>query len=206
MLAVDRTTRRLHDGERVFDPATRAWSPAPPPAQPEALTPEAALLWLQRESGHPLRTPVGVIGPNEASDAVLATAEAVGGVLARCGLTLLCGGRRGVMTAACRGASLAGGLSIGLLPSADPATANPFASVVLPSGVGEARNAIIAQASTCLVAVGNSYGTLSEVALGLRLSKPVFGLCGAAQVEGVVHLPGPEALAAALARELLGVG
>jgi uncharacterized protein (TIGR00725 family) len=164
---------------------------------------EAALSWKQRESGRPIREPVGVIGPREATPEMLRVAEEVGALLGRSGLTLLCGGRGGVMEASCRGAVAAGGLTIGLLPETDPSLANPHVTVPIATGIGEARNALIARASRCLVAVGNSYGTLSEIALGRHFGKVVFGLCGAAEVEGVVHLDGVTALAAALAEELL---
>ncbi|WP_372398934.1 hypothetical protein ABMY26_20080 [Azospirillum sp. HJ39] len=205
MFELDRDTNRLHHAGRLFDPATQGWTAGPAPTGAEALDPEQALHWLQTRGGHPLRAPVGVIGPNEATDAALSAARATGAILARCGLTLLCGGRQGVMEAACRGAAEAGGLGIALLPGADPATANPYAGIVLASGIGEARNALIAQASHCLIAVGDSYGTLSEVALGLRLGKTVFGLAGAATVEGVRHLADPAALPEALAAHLFGL-
>ena len=106
------------------------------------------------------------------------------------GLVVTCGGRAGIMEAVCRGVSTEYGIAIGILPDADPGLANPYVSVALATGIGEARNALVARAGFCLVAVGNSYGTLSEVALGLQFGKPVFGLMGAAQVEGVIHCPG----------------
>jgi uncharacterized protein (TIGR00725 family) len=95
------------------------------------------------------------------------------------------------MEAVCRGVAARGGIAIGILPDADFNLANPYVSVALATGIGEARNAIVARAGFCLVAVGNSYGTLSEVALGLQFGKPVFGLLGAAAVEGVVHFSEP---------------
>jgi uncharacterized protein (TIGR00725 family) len=78
-------------------------------------------------------------------------------------------------------------VTIGLLPDADPSFANPHVGIVIATGIGEARNALIARASLCLVAIGDSFGTLSEVALGRQFGKPVFGLDGAAQLEGVVQ-------------------
>ena len=80
----------------------------------------------------------------------------VGAGLAAMGLTVVCGGRQGVMEATCRGAARGGGLTIGILPDADPAFANPFVGVVLATGIGEARNALIARASFCLIAIGDS--------------------------------------------------
>ena len=92
------------------------------------------------------------------------------------------------MQAVCEGVARVGGLSIGLLPEADPATANPFVSVAIATGIGEARNALIARASFCLIAIGDSFGTLSEVALGRQFGKLVIGLEGAAGVDGVQHV------------------
>ncbi len=148
----------------------------------------AALAWLQRASGRALRQPIGVIGPREATDRQLAIATEVGELLGDCRLAVLCGGRHGVMQAVCEGVARVGGLSIGLLPDADASQANPFVSVAIATGIGEARNALIARASFCVIAIGNSFGTLSEVALARQFGKPVIGLKGAAKVEGVVHV------------------
>ena len=169
-------------------------------ARPDpAAAPEAFLAWHQTRGPAPLKVPIAVIGPREATAAQLAIAEDVGALIGRCRLSLLCGGRCGVMEAAARGAFRAGGLTIGLLPGDDPATANPFISVPIATGLGEMRNAVIARAAYCLVAIGNSHGTLSEIALGLRFAKPVFGLAGAADIEGVIRLGGVDQLARALA-------
>ena len=205
MFAIDRPSGRLfHDG-RAYTPATRSWQEALLPAGAEPADPIEALAWLQRESGHPLKAPIGIIGPNEATMEQVAMAAEAGAIVGRMGLAVLCGGRQGVMEGAARGAASVGGIAIGLLPHGDPTQANPFVTVAIASGIGEARNAIIAQAGACLIAVGDSHGTLSEVALGLRLGKRVFGLAGAARVDGVVHLTTPAALPAALARELLKI-
>ena len=205
MFAIDRPSGRLfHDG-RAYTPATRSWQEALLPAGAEPADPIEALAWLQRESGHPLKAPIGIIGPNEATAEQVAMAAEAGAIVGRMGLAVLCGGRQGVMEGAARGAASVGGIAIGLLPHGDPTQANPFVTVAIASGIGEARNAIIAQAGACLIAVGDSHGTLSEVALGLRLGKRVFGLAGAARVDGVVHLTTPAALPAALARELLKI-
>jgi hypothetical protein len=147
---------------------------------------------------------VGVIGPREASPAQLAAAEAVGAGLARMGLAVVCGGRHGVMEAVCRGAAAHGGLTVGLLPDADPGLANPHVKVVLATGIGEARNALIARAALCLVAIGDSFGTLSEVAFGRQFGKLVVGLEGAAGVDGVVHVDGVPAALDAVAALVLG--
>ena len=95
-------------------------------------------------------------------------------------------------------------MSIGLLPDPDPALANPHVAYVLATGIGEARNALIARAAFCLVAIGDSFGTLSEVALGRQFGKLVIGLEGAARVPGVVHAGTPAEALALVARHALG--
>jgi uncharacterized protein (TIGR00725 family) len=110
-----------------------------------------------------------------------------------------------VMEAACRGSDAQGGLSIGLLPETEPDLANPYVTVPIATGIGEARNALVARASLCLVVIGDSYGTLSEVALGLQFGKRVFGLSGAAQVKGVRAFTSADAALDAVARVALGL-
>jgi uncharacterized protein (TIGR00725 family) len=193
---------------RRFDPATRRWESAGTMSRSDALEEVdaiAAVTWLQRESGHPLRVPIGVIGPREATDAQLAAALAVGELLGDCRLTVICGGRQGVMQAVCEGVARVGGWSIGLLPETDPAAANSFVSVAIATGIGEARNALIARASFCLIAIGDSFGTLSEVALGRQFGKLVVGLEGAAEVEGVQHVVTAREAVAMAAEAILGV-
>lgn len=207
---LDRAKRALFDAAgRRFDPDSRTWSPAGPASGAE-VDAVAAATWLQRESGRRLRVPVGVIGPRDPSEAQYAAGEAVGRGLAQMDFVVVCGGRSGVMEAACKGVAAAGGTAIGLLPDRDPSAANAYATVVLATGIGEARNAVIARTALCLVAIGDSFGTLSEVALGRQFGKLVVGLEGAPRVEGVVHVASPaEALAqvalCALGRESRGV-
>ncbi len=80
------------------------------------------------------------------------------------------------MTAVCRGARAAGGVTVGLLPGADRSSGNPYLTVALPTGLGEGRNLLLVRASDALVAVGGGFGTLSEIALALRGGVPVIGL------------------------------
>jgi uncharacterized protein (TIGR00725 family) len=203
MLELDRARGRLLDGAgRRFDAAARAWVADSGPGGTR-LSPREAVAWLQRESGAPLREPIGVIGPRTASAEQCAAAETIGAGLARMGLAVLCGGREGVMESAARGVASERGVSIGLLPEPDAHAANPHLTLVLPTGLGEARNAIIARASFCLVAIGDSYGTLSEVALGLQFGKPVFALAGAPAVSGVRPCADPDAAVDAVARLVL---
>ena len=202
---LDRMLGRLFDAEgRRFDARRRVWIDDQLPACAEVVDGIAAAAWVQRQSGAPVRVPVGVIGPREASPAQLLAAEQVGCGLAKMGLVAICGGRQGIMEAACRGATQAGGLSIGLLPEADPSFANPHVGVVIATGIGEARNALIARAALCLVVIGDSYGTLSEVALGRQFGKKVIGLEGAAKVDGVIHVDSVDQALAEVARVVLG--
>jgi len=119
---------------------------------------------------------IGVIGGSSATLEEAALAEGVGRALAEAEATLICGGRGGVMEAACRGARKAGGLTIGVLPGGDRRGANPYVEIAIATGIGYARNAIIARTADGLIAVGGSYGTLSEIGLALGFDKPVVGL------------------------------
>lgn len=190
-LLLDRARRRLfHDG-RPFDPGERRWGESTDSAgKPVGL--REAVCWLQRDSGTPCRIPVAVIGPRAATEAERQAAVALGAGLARLGLVLLCGGKGGVMEAACEGAAGAGGVSIGLLPDAEWRAANRFVTIPLATGIGEARNAIIARAALALVAVGGGYGTLSEIAFALQFGRPVLTLLDPPAVAGVVPVSSVE--------------
>ena len=142
---------------------------------------------------------MAVVGPGDAGAGAVEAAERVGRELGRRGAVLVCGGLGGVMEAACRGAKEAGGTTLGILPGSRRAEANPHVDVALTTGLGEARNALVARAADALVAVAGGYGTLSEIALALKAGKPVVGL-GSWAVEGVRPASNPEeAVAAALA-------
>jgi len=119
---------------------------------------------------------IGVIGGSSATPEEAALAEAVGRALAENGAVLICGGRGGVMEAACRGANEAGGLTIGILPGTDRKEANPYVALAIPTGIGYARNAIITRAAEAVIAVAGSFGTLSEIAFSLDFGTPVVGL------------------------------
>jgi uncharacterized protein (TIGR00725 family) len=89
---------------------------------------------------------------------------------------LVCGGLTGVMEHAARGARAAGGLTVGLLPGDDPDEANEHIDVAIATGLGHARNAILARTADGVVAVGGGLGTLSEIALALRNRRPAIGI------------------------------
>jgi uncharacterized protein (TIGR00725 family) len=126
----------------------------------------------------------------------------VGRELAARGAVLVCGGLGGVMEAACRGAKDAGGRTVGILPGTDRAAANPFVDIAIPTGLGEARNALVVGAADGLIAVGGGYGTLSEIALALKAGKRVVGL-DSWDIEGVVAVGDPAAAVAAVLDESL---
>jgi len=135
-------------------------------------------------------------GDDPASD--LDAAERVGRALAARGAVVVCGGRGGVMEAACRGAKDGGGTTLGILPGLDRADANPYVDVAVPTGLGEARNALVVRAADALIAVGGEWGTLSEIALAKRAGKRVVGLgtwelSRAGQpVDGIIAASDPE--------------
>ncbi len=150
---------------------------------------------------------VAVIGSSEASDEQIALGEQVGNGVALAGAILVCGGRGGVMEAACRGAKRNGGTTVGILPGSDRSAANPHVDIAVATGLGEARNAIVVASADAVIAVGGEFGTLSEIAFALRAGKPVVGLDtwelqrGGEPVEGVVPAEDP-AGAVALALRL----
>lgn len=117
-----------------------------------------------------------MVGAAEASSEELKHAHQAGWRLAELGAVVVCGGRGGVMEAACEGAKAAGGTTVGILPGATRAEANPFVDVAIPTGMGEMRNALVVRAADAIIAIGGKWGTLSEVALALKTGKPVFGV------------------------------
>ena len=119
---------------------------------------------------------IGVIGGRRASSKILKQAEEVGRLIADRGAVLICGGMGGVMEAACRGAKKAGGTTVGILPVTSPDKGNTYLDVIIPTGMGLARNAIIINSVDGAVAVGGSYGTLSEMAFALQKGIPLVSL------------------------------
>jgi uncharacterized protein (TIGR00725 family) len=145
---------------------------------------------------------ISVVGAGTAAEPELALAQAVGVEIARAGAVLVCGGLGGVMEAACRGARRAGGRTVGIIPGSDPAAANPWVEVVVASGIGHARNVLVVQSGDAVVALAGSHGTRSEIALALKVGRPVVALGGWDDVEGVVHAGTPQA-AVSMAQRLI---
>jgi uncharacterized protein (TIGR00725 family) len=124
----------------------------------------------------PPRAWIAIAGPGEAAPWELEAAAEAGAAVAEAGCGLVCGGLGGVMEAACRGARSRGGLTVGLLPGTDRDAANGWVVVALPTGLGEARNALVVRAADAVVAIGGGWGTLSEIALALKAGIPVVGV------------------------------
>ncbi len=123
-----------------------------------------------------MRKVIAVIGAGACDEATFQAARQVGERLAKAGCVVVNGGLGGVMDAASEGAHAAGGLVIGILPGADPADANNFVSVAVATGMGDARNAILANTAHGFVAVAGALGTLTEIAFALKRQKPVVSL------------------------------
>lgn len=142
---------------------------------------------------------VGVIGGSyNLSQDVKETIEKAGKLIANEGWIIICGGRGGVMEAIAKGAHESGGIVIGILPGASREEGNPYLTYSIPTALGHFRNFIIAQASDVLLAFEGEYGTLSEVAIGLRLGKPVVSMGGwelkgrKFKAEGIYEASSPE--------------
>lgn len=122
---------------------------------------------------------VAVCGPALCTVAESAAAREVGALLAGAGAVVLCGGYGGVMDAAAEGASGAGGLVVGILSGTDRSEASPHLGAAVATGMGQARNSILVGSADAVIAVGGSWGTLSEVAMALRRGVgPVISLGG----------------------------
>ncbi|MFI5340161.1 MAG: TIGR00725 family protein, partial [Candidatus Methylomirabilales bacterium] len=119
---------------------------------------------------------IAVIGENDPSPEIAALAEAVGAEIASAGAVLVCGGLGGVMEAACRGAHRKGGVTIGILPGTRPGDANPYVTYPIPTGLGHARNILVARSAQAVIAIGGKYGTLSEIAFAKIEGAAVIGL------------------------------
>ena len=121
-------------------------------------------------------TIIGVIGANQASDKDYKTAEEVGREVAKRKGVVICGGLGGIMEAVCRGAKSEGGLTIGIIPGFSKSEANPYVDIPVVTGMSHARNIIVVRSSDAIIAIGGSYGTLSEIAFALKLEIPIIGI------------------------------
>lgn len=119
---------------------------------------------------------LAVIGAGTCDGAVYALAMEVGREVARAGHVLLCGGLGGVMEAAARGARQERGVTVGILPTPTRHRANPHIQIAIATNMGHARNVVLAHSADAFIAVAGEYGTLSEIAIALKLGKRVVGL------------------------------
>ncbi len=132
---------------------------------------------------------IAVIGRGDCSGEEYETAETVGRLIAEDRGTVCCGGLGGVMEAACRGAKEAGGTTVGILP--DTGDGNAYLDVVVRTGLGHARNVVLVNSADAVIAVGGGYGTLSEIAIALKIGRSVYGL-STWKIEGVRACTTPE--------------
>ena len=128
----------------------------------------------------PRKICISVIGSGS-NDGVLSPqiakiANEVGREIAERGAVLICGGLGGVMEAACKGAQSEGGVTIGILPGESRQAANPYVQIPIVTGIGHARNLAVVKSAQAVIAIGGSYGTLSEISHALQSSIPVIGL------------------------------
>jgi len=130
---------------------------------------------------------IGVIGASRCSPEIAELAEEVGREIGKRGAVLICGGLGGVMESASKGVKEAGGLTIGVLPGRSKEEANGYIDVPIVTGMGHARNVIIAHSSDSIIAISGEHGTLSEIAIGLKLKKAIIGL-NTWDIEGVIKV------------------
>ena len=122
------------------------------------------------------RVRIAVCGGASSRDSALQLAFQVGGEVARAGAVLLTGGGGGVMAAANRGAAAQGGMTVAILPGAEPPQPLPDVTLPICTGIGQARNLVLVLSAEAVIAVGGEWGTLSEIALAAKHGRPVIGL------------------------------
>jgi uncharacterized protein (TIGR00725 family) len=135
---------------------------------------------------------ISVIGAGSCDKKIYGIAEEVGRLIAEKGAMLITGGLGGVMEAASKGAKEAGGITVGILPGFSKGEANPFVMVPITTGLSHARNIIVVRSADAVIAIAGEYGTLSEIAIALKLGKPVVGIKTWDNIEGVVKVNSPE--------------
>ncbi len=144
---------------------------------------------------------ISVIGSHDSTPVGDELAHEVGKIVAKVGGILICGGLKGVMESASRGAREEGGLTIGLLPGKDKKDANPFIDIALPTSIGYARNALVACSADIVIALPGSHGTNSEICYALVFDRPVIDL-GGWNIKGMIKLKSVKDLEAKL-KELI---
>jgi uncharacterized protein (TIGR00725 family) len=130
---------------------------------------------------------IGVIGGHNPTKEVEQLAHNLGKNIAKVGLKVVCGGLSGVMEAVCQGVKEENGVTIGIIPSYDKKDANKYVDIVVPTGLGYARNVLVVQTADIVVALPGEYGTLSEIAYALQFKKPVISL-GSWDIKGIIKV------------------
>jgi uncharacterized protein (TIGR00725 family) len=138
------------------------------------------------------RLKIGVVGASHCSSEVSELAREVGRRIARKGAVLLCGGLGGVMESAARGAKEEGGLTVGVLPGELAEDANPFIDLAIVTDMGHARNVILVRSCDAVIAISGGYGTLSEIAIALKVGIPCIGLKTWDPDRSVIRTESPE--------------
>ncbi len=146
---------------------------------------------------------IGVIGPGKCSGKMKEQAELLGRAIAEHGGILVCGGLGGIMEAAAKGAKEKNGMTIGIIPGDDKSEANKYIDIVIPTGIGEARNLVVIRTADAVVALPGKFGTLSEMAFCMKLGKPLVSLSAWDISDKIVRLEDP-VKAAVKALELAG--
>ena len=122
------------------------------------------------------KTIISVIGGSSANADELHAAEEVGREIARRSAVLACGGLGGIMEAACRGAKAEGGTTVGIIPGVNRSAANEYVDIPIVTGMGYARNVIVAYTGDAVIAIGGKVGTLSEMAFAAIKGTPLVSL------------------------------
>ncbi len=135
---------------------------------------------------------ISVIGAGSCENKTYVMAEDVGRRIAQSGAILITGGLGGVMEAASKGANEAGGTVIGILPGFSKDDANSYVTVPITTGLSHARNVIVVRSADAVIAVAGEFGTLSEIAIALKLGKPVIGINTWQNIESVVNVDNAE--------------
>ncbi|NOZ69638.1 MAG: TIGR00725 family protein [Deferribacteres bacterium] len=143
---------------------------------------------------------ISVIGAGSCDKEIYGVAEETGRLIARNGCILVTGGLGGVMEAASRGAREAGGITVGILPGFSKEDANEYVQIPVVTGMSHARNVIVVRSADAVIAIAGEYGTLSEIAIALKLGRPVVGIRTWENIEGVIRAASPaEAVQKAMA-------
>jgi uncharacterized protein (TIGR00725 family) len=117
------------------------------------------------------------IDDKELSSYALITAENIGRMVAQRGGIIVCGGRGGIMEAACRGAKSENGITVGILPDSRD-EANEFVDIPIVTGLGHKRNYLVVNSADVVIAIGGRWGTLNEISYAMILEKPVILMKG----------------------------